>query len=140
MLAILRSSRYLSCLLVFAVAMLSLPHRHASAAMAGTESVIGSAPSTSADDVGAQRQRVKAFLQRQDVRAKLESHGISGKEAGARIDSLTDGEIALIAGRLDKLPAGGYCGYSCSGPPGWAVLLAVLLIALIVLLIKNIDE
>ena len=37
----------------------------------------------------------------------MQSYGISSEEALARVDSLTDQEIALIAGKLDQLPAGG---------------------------------
>ena len=53
------------------------------------------------------RIRVRAFLRRADVAARMQTYGISRAEALSRIDSLTDREIALIA---DKIPeaAGNY--------------------------------
>jgi hypothetical protein len=37
----------------------------------------------------------------------LETWGVNPEEAKARVDSLTDQEIAEIAARIDHLPAGG---------------------------------
>ena len=56
------------------------------------------------------RERVKAMFARADVIAQLQAYGISYEEAQARVDSLTDREIAVIAGNLDQLAskAGGY--------------------------------
>ena len=53
------------------------------------------------------RARVKAFLRRADVKAQMQVHGISPEEALSRVDSLTDSEVALIADRMEQLPAGG---------------------------------
>jgi len=142
MLAIQRSARYISCLLVIAMAMLSLPHRHAWAAMAGTESVITSAPSAKVGDANAQHLRIKAFLERQDVRAQLQSHGISAREAQARIDSLTDEEVALVARQLERLPLGAgksQCAFFC--PKDSVVLIAIaIFVAFLVLMIWDITR
>ena len=56
------------------------------------------------------RARVKAFLGRADVLAQMQAYGISHEEALSRIDSLTDREIASLAGKMDQIPeiAGGY--------------------------------
>ena len=55
----------------------------------------------------AQRQQVQDFLQRDDVRERLSGMGVDPAEAQARVDSLTDQEVADISQRLDTLPAGG---------------------------------
>ncbi len=55
----------------------------------------------------AQRQQVQDFLQRDDVRERLSSMGVDPAAAQARVDSLTDQEVATINQRLDALPAGG---------------------------------
>jgi hypothetical protein len=75
------------------------------------------------------RARIKAFLGRVDVIAQLQSYGISSDEAIARVDSLTDQEVAGITNKLDELPAGG----------GWvtipvtAFLIAFVVVGIIVI-------
>ena len=55
------------------------------------------------------RARLRAFLGRADVMAQMQAYGISHEEALSRVDSLTDREIASIAGKMDQIPviAGG---------------------------------
>ena len=57
------------------------------------------------------RARVKAFLGRADVLAQMQAYGISHEEALSRVDSLTDREIASIAGKMDQIPAAAEDGY-----------------------------
>jgi hypothetical protein len=51
------------------------------------------------------RMRVKAFFRRADVAAQMQAYGIHPEEALARVDSLTDSEIASIAGMMDQISA-----------------------------------
>jgi len=53
------------------------------------------------------RERLCMLLERADVRAALEAWGVPSEEAQARVNSLTDGEVAEIADQLDQMPAGG---------------------------------
>jgi hypothetical protein len=55
----------------------------------------------------AARERIRAFLDREDTRAQLEAKGVSAAEAQARVNLMTDDEVQVIAGKLDTLPAGG---------------------------------
>ena len=104
---IMRYAKPVSYLLIIAMTMLSLPHHHARAAMVGTEAVIEAELGDSDESISSDRARIKALLQREEVRAQLETYGISAEEAQARIDSLTDGEVAMVADNLDQLPVGG---------------------------------
>jgi hypothetical protein len=52
------------------------------------------------------RERVLTALERDDMLAQLEAYGISLDEARARVDALTDSEIAALSGSLDEEPAG----------------------------------
>ncbi len=116
-------ARPLIYFLILALLSLSLPRRPAEANLVGTESAI-----TPTHDAEAQRGRVRALFDRQDVQAHLEMYGISLEEARARVDSLTDDEVALIAGQLDQLPAGGaYEGAA-------ALLLVATAVAVLVLI------
>jgi hypothetical protein len=61
------------------------------------------------------RARVMAFLNRKEVVAHMQACGISHAEALSRVNSLTDQEIALIAGKLDHIPTGAATVYSADG-------------------------
>jgi len=49
------------------------------------------------------------------VIAQMQTYGISREEALSRVDSLTDSEIALIADKLNQIPAGAGSVYSADG-------------------------
>jgi hypothetical protein len=53
------------------------------------------------------REKVKTFLDRAGVQAKLQTFGVSGILAKQRVDALSDQEIAMLAEKIDSLPAGG---------------------------------
>ena len=102
---------------------ISGPFQSVFAAMIGTETVMEASQGQEA------RARIKQLLEREDLRQALINQGIDLREAGARIDSLSDAEAITVGDKLDQLPAG-------SG--GLEVLLIVSLIAFIVLLITDI--
>jgi hypothetical protein len=97
-----------------------IPFSPVQAGMVGPETVIEQAQAQAA------RDRLRSFFDREDVRAQMQANGISPEEAQARVASLSDSEVASIAGKLDQLPAGG----DALG----AVLGALLLIFLILLI------
>ena len=88
--------------LVVAVAMLvvSLPFGTAQAALVSTEQLLA------AGGGAAERARVRAFLERADVREQIVALGVDPNEAAARVQALSDAQVRQIAGQLDQLPAG----------------------------------
>ncbi|MCP4004460.1 MAG: PA2779 family protein [bacterium] len=72
----------------------------ARAGMVSTESVL------EAESLDA-RARIHELVDRERVRSELEALGVEHAEAHARIDALSDLELAAVAGQLDRLPAGG---------------------------------
>ena len=52
------------------------------------------------------RDRVAAFLSREDVQAQMVALGVDPVEAVNRVAGLSDAEVRQIAGHLDQLPAG----------------------------------
>ncbi|MBA4260940.1 MAG: hypothetical protein C0443_02655 [Comamonadaceae bacterium] len=54
----------------------------------------------------ASRERVAAFLSREDVRAELQTQGVSADDAIARVQAMSDAEVAQLAQRVDQAPAG----------------------------------
>ena len=71
------------------------------ATIVGTDAVLQAA------DVDAARQTVKSFLDREEVVQRLQQWGVTAEEAQARIDAMTAEEVTLLAGEIDRLPAGG---------------------------------
>lgn len=55
----------------------------------------------------AERDRVMGFLAREDVARQLVRLGVDPAAAQARVQALTDTEVARIDQHLDQLPAGG---------------------------------
>ncbi len=126
----------LSCLVVIAILSGVIPYGPARAELVATESVLAPSRTLESD-----RARLRALLDRQDVQGRLQAYGISAEEAAARVDALTDREVALIADRLDEVPAGADAGAGLLalaillGPAGVAIIAVVgigLLIALAV--------
>lgn len=57
--------------------------------------------------VGADRDQVRSFLDRADVRAQMEALGVDAGATRARVDALSDEEARDLAARIGELPAGG---------------------------------
>lgn len=95
-------TKLLCCLLVGAILSGVITDRPARAELVATESVITPAATPERD-----RARLRVVLDREDVRAQLQAYGVSAEEAAARVDALTDREVALVVNRLDEIPAGG---------------------------------
>jgi hypothetical protein len=87
------------------------------AGMVGTDQVVAAAQSQGA------RDKVRDFVGRHEVSNQLQSLGISPTAAQARVNAMTDVEVASIAGQIDSLPAG--------GNSGWAILAVLLIIGLV---------
>lgn len=53
------------------------------------------------------RDRVSAFLARDDVSQAMQGQGVSPRAARERVDAMSDAEVTQLAGRIDQAPAGG---------------------------------
>ena len=93
--------RPVSFFLVISFVLLDFSVQTAKAQMIDTHTVIAVQAEAAA------RERVAAFLERDDVQQVLMEHGVEAVEAQSRVASLSDAEIAGISGQIDQLPAGG---------------------------------
>jgi hypothetical protein len=112
----------LAILLVLTFVSLTIVGTRAQAALVGTSQIL---------DQGYQevdRDRLRAFLDRAEVRTQLEALGVDRDIARARIDSLTNVEVADLVDRLDQMPAGG---------DGFGTLVGAALLVFIILLITD---
>ena len=98
------------------VCMIGLPFQ-VHAGMIGTDEVVSAAQAAAA------RSTVATVLNRADVAGQLQSLGLTPQAAKDRVASLTDAEVAKLAGQIDSLPAG--------AGSGGAILLLILLGVLI---------
>ena len=55
----------------------------------------------------AQRASATQLLERADVQARLQAHGVSAADVKARVAAMSDQEATELAARIDSLPAGG---------------------------------
>jgi len=78
---------------------LALPAAHAG--MIGTQVVVDQARTEQ------QRNELKRFFDREDVRGQLEAWGVDPSDAKARVDNLSARELAEMSSRMHELPAGG---------------------------------
>ena len=76
----------------------------ANAELVGTDEAAASVEPAKPD---ADREKLRAFMERPEVVQKLKAMGISPDEAKARVSAMSDKEIHLVASKLDMLPAGG---------------------------------
>jgi len=75
---------------------------------------------------GAGRVQVKSFLDRAEVQAGLQALGVDSTAAQARVDALSDEEVASLADRIEQMPAGG------------TDVLGVVLVVFLILLLTDI--
>jgi hypothetical protein len=87
------------------------------AGMIGTDQVVQS-----------ERERVRAALERPETAQALKKVGVDAKDAVARVDAMTDSEVAQLAGVIDMLPAGG----ALSNDQLIIVLLLVVLLIIVI--------
>jgi hypothetical protein len=85
-------------LLVICTVALGMP-LPATAGMIGTDQI--------AAPTGIERDKVRGFLDRQEVRERMQALGVDPAAARERVDALTDEEVGRLASRIDELPAGG---------------------------------
>ena len=97
----IRFLRRTSWTLLFSLTTMLLPVAPVHAALIGTDQLVN------ATHIAQNRDRVRMFLQRQDVRAMLQQRGVDANVAVSRVDAMTDAEVQTVASQLDKLPAGG---------------------------------
>ncbi len=117
------SRRFICQLLIVSIAALpfSAPTR---AALIATDQVVAS------DQARGDRDKLRDFVARADVRNQLGALGVSPAAAMHRVDALSDDEVQQLAGRIDSLPAGAHGGEIGLG----GVLIILLLVSLIILL------
>ncbi|WGF88870.1 PA2779 family protein [Marinivivus vitaminiproducens] len=95
-----KTVRHLAMPLAGLMLLTSVPLQPATAALVTTQQAIAT------DQAAANRAKVDALMQREDVRAEMARLGVDPDEAAMRVAALSDAEVAQIAGHLETMPAG----------------------------------
>jgi hypothetical protein len=96
--------RLIASSLILSCTLMALPMR-AQAEIVPTDALLAPGAGAAADSDG--RGRVNAFLARADVRQAMQAQGVDAVAAQARVDAMSDSEIAELDGRIAQAPAGG---------------------------------
>lgn len=110
--------RAVASLVIASTALMGLP-------LTAQASIVSTDEAISVGVADANRDKVAAFLAREDVRTALQAQGVSGTSAIDRVKAMSDSEVAQLASRVDQAPAGGE-------------ILGILFTVFIVLLITDI--
>jgi hypothetical protein len=111
-----------SFFLIFSFFLLDFSVQTAKAQMIGTTAVIA------AQNHEASRERVTAFLGRDDVQRLMVQNGVDAAEAQQRVASLSASELNKISQAMDQLPAGG---------DGLGAIIGAVIFVFVVLLITD---
>lgn len=71
------------------------------AEIVGTEAMSAQSPAEQ------DRAKVQSFVERANVKERLQAMGVSGLVAGDRVAALSEEEVHALAQRIDAMPAGG---------------------------------
>ena len=75
--------------------------------IAAQASIVATDEITAVAGAASNRDRVSAFLARDDVSQAMQGQGVSPQAANERVKAMSDVEVAQLAGRIDQAPAGG---------------------------------
>jgi len=105
-------SRNLLCRLLVAL-MAWMPFQWAQAGLITTDRAAAAAASQ------ADRTALLSLVARPDVASRLQAFGVDPSQAKARVQSMTDEEVASLSQRIESLPAG-------ASDAGWLLVIIII--------------
>ena len=94
------TKRLIASLLIASTTLMGLP-------LTANAGIVATDTTLTADAAVANRDQVTTFLARADVQQAMQERGVNGADAVERVQSMSDTEVAQLAGRIDQAPAGG---------------------------------
>ncbi len=95
-----KTKRLIASLLIASTTLMGLP-------LTANAGIVSTDTTLTADAAVANRDQVTTFLARADVQKAMQERGVNGADAIQRVQSMSDAEVAQLAGRIDQAPAGG---------------------------------
>jgi hypothetical protein len=124
-----RASRGIVFPLIVAVVSSSTIATTANAELVGTSAAIEKYSARQA------RDRLEVLIQREDVQKEFKAHGVSPAEAKARVNAMSDEQVAKLVNRIDKEPAG---GSAVGAVVGAALIVFLVLLATDILCVTHV--
>ena len=94
------TKRLIAALLIASTTLMGLP-------LTAHAGIVSTDTTLTATVTDGNRDRVNTFFARSDVRQAMEARGVDSADALVRVQSMSDAEVAQVAGRIDQAPAGG---------------------------------
>jgi hypothetical protein len=94
------TKRLIASLLIASTTLMGLP-------LTANAGIVSTDTTLTADAAVANRTQVTTFLARADVQTAMQERGVNSVDALQRVQSMSDAEVAQLAGRIDQAPAGG---------------------------------
>jgi hypothetical protein len=94
------TKRLIASLLIASTTLMGLP-------LTANAGIVSTDTTLTADAAATNRDQVTSFLARADVQKAMQERGVNGSDAIQRVQSMSDAELAQLAGRIDQAPAGG---------------------------------
>ena len=69
--------------------------------------IVGTDEMTVQNQSEAERAKVRSFVERANVKERLQAMGVDGVLAGDRVAAMNEAEVHALAQRIDTMPAGG---------------------------------
>jgi Family of unknown function (DUF6627) len=124
--AIMNSNTFLRGLLaIFMAIALNIPSPAVYAGIVSTNQIAAHS------QAHADRAKVQAFLERADVKSRLQVFGVNSQLANDRVAALDDQEVHALAQRIDSLPAGGNLSNLTNSDLTVLLLVAILLVIIV---------
>ena len=102
---------------ILVASLFAMSFQSAMAGMIGTDQAMAGATAQ------ANRAALVTTISRSDVASQLQLQGVDPNAAKARVASMTDQEVASLAGQIESLPAG-----ASSSAWGWAAAVIIVLV------------
>jgi len=102
---------------LLAISLIALP-------FSATSGIISTETSVSSHLDYSKKDKVKEFLNRNEVISKFQQLGLTSINAEDRVNAMTNEEIELVASKIDTLPSGGTYYYLTA--TGWIVVILFL--------------
>ena len=94
------TKRLIASLLIASTTLMGLP-------LTANAGIVGTDITLATDTAVANRDQVTTFLARADIQQAMQDRGVNGADALQRVQSMSDAEVAQLAGRIDQAPVGG---------------------------------
>ena len=89
-----------------------------------TAGIVSTDQMTAQQQKDSDREKVQSFMERADVKQRMQAMGVEGLIAKERVAALSDDEVHALARKIDSMPAGGNLNNSD--------LIVILLVAILV--------